>query len=97
MTRGTTPVVKFNLPMEIDFDVLYITFKQGSDIVFEKELEDVTKDGTTLFLPLSQAETLLFDRRLPVWVQLRGRVGNIAYASKIMRISVSEILKEGEI
>ena len=97
MIRGTTPVIKLTLPMQIDFDVLYITFRQGEENILEKTLTDVTIDGTTIFLPLSQADTLLFDQGNTVWVQLRGKVGEIAYASKIMRVAVSDILKGGEI
>ena len=97
MIRGTTPVIKLTLPEEIDWDVLYITFKQGDTNVLEKTLSDVEIDGKTIYLLLTQAETLAFDRSNVVWVQLRGKVGDTAYASKVMRVSVSDILKGGEI
>ena len=97
MIRGTTPVIKLNLPMEIDFDVLYITFKQGEETVLEKTLEEVEIDGTTIYIQLYQAETLAFSKSQTIWVQLRGKVSDTAYASKIMRLSISDILKGGEI
>lgn len=96
MIRGTTPLVTLKLPMKIDFDTLYITFKQG-DTVLEKTLDDVEIDGLDIVVPLTQTETLAFDSDSPVRVQLRGKVGSIAYASKIMLLAVSDILKGGEI
>lgn len=67
MIRGTTPVVTLKLPMEIDFDTLYITFKQG-DTVLEKTLDDVEIDGLDIVVPLTQTETLSFDSESPVRV-----------------------------
>lgn len=97
MIRGTTPVIILNLPMAIDFEVLYITFKQDRNVVLEKSLCDVKVEGTKVVIPFSQKETLSFDGETSIKVQLRGRVGETAYASKIVRLSMSDILKDGEI
>lgn len=97
MIRGTTPIIKFNLPMKIEWDTLYITFKQGEDIVLEKTLNDVMINDSTIYLSLTQAETLSFSKSETIWVQIRGKVVDTAYASKIMRMSISDILKGGEI
>lgn len=97
MIRGTTPVIVLNLPMELDFEVLYITFNQGETTVLEKTIDDVKMEEKTIVIPLSQKDTLSFDSSKSVKIQLRGRVGETAYASQIVRIPVSDILKEGEI
>lgn len=98
MIRGTTPVIVLNLPMELDFEVLYITFNQGETTVLEKTIDDVKMgEKKTIVIPLSQKDTLSFDSSKSVKIQLRGRVGETAYASQIVRIPVSDILKEGEI
>lgn len=97
MIRGTTPVIILNLPMAIDFEVLYITFKQDNNVVLEKSLDDVKIEGTKVVIKFSQKETLTFDGSTSIKVQLRGRVGETVYASKIVRLSMSDILKDGEI
>lgn len=97
MIRGTTPTIILNLPMEIAFDVLYITFNQNSNTVLEKTKDDVKMEKTVIAIPLSQADTLAFDSDMPVKIQLRGKVGETAYASKLVKVSVNDILKDGEI
>lgn len=97
MIRGTTPVVTLRLPMEITFDVLFVTFKQGNEMVLEKSKSEVQIEGAAIIIPLSQQETLRLHSNYDVRVQLRGKVGEIAYASKIVRFSVSDLLKDGEI
>lgn len=90
-------MIVLNLPMELDFEVLYITFNQGETTVLEKTIDDVKMEEKTIVIPLSQKDTLSFDSSKSVKIQLRGRVGETAYASQIVRIPVSDILKEGEI
>ena len=98
MIRGTTQTIALNLPIEIKFDTLYITFAQNSTTILEKTLTDVLIDGKAIVVPLTQAETLLFSANgYNVRLQLRGKVGNTAYASQIMSVPVSDILKGGEI
>lgn len=97
MTRGTTPVILVKLPREIAFDTFYLTFKQAGKTVVEKTLEDVSIDGANIYAPLSQAETLAFNGSSDVLIQLRGKVGEQAYASNIVQRTVDDILKDGEI
>ena len=97
MIRGTTPCLILNISQEIEFDALYITFVQGNETVLEKTLDDVKLSGTKILIKLTQAETLSFDSNKAIKIQLRGKVGENAYASRIVRTTVSDILKEGEI
>lgn len=97
MIRGTTPVVILNMPMEIPFEVLYVTFQQKGKTIFEKTLEDMLVEGTKIVIPLTQADTLAFDAKEIVRIQLRGKAGDKAYASKVVQTLVSDILKDGEL
>lgn len=97
MIRGTTPVVILNLPMEIPFEVLYVTFQQKGKTVLEKTLPDLLVQGAKVYIRLTQADTLAFDAGKIVDVQLRGRAGEQAYASKVVHMLVSDIFKDGEI
>ena len=46
MMRGTTPTLKFKLPVDAEqLDVLYITFQEEGKTIFEKKLEDCEKHG----------------------------------------------------
>lgn len=104
MIRGTTPTHIFVLPEEMkdaSFAALYITYQQRRKTVLEKTLDDVQRDGTTLTVRLTQAETLAFGRGYvtePVYIQIRAKtVDGDALASDIIKISVEQILKDGEI
>ncbi len=97
MIRGTTPVIVLNLPMELPFDTLYVTFQQKGQTVIEKTLSDVLVEETKIAITLTQSETLALDSAEIVSIQLRGKVGEKAYASKIVKTLVSDILKDGEI
>ena len=104
MIRGTTPTHIFVLPEEMKetmFDALYITYQQRRKTVLEKTLDDVQRDGATLTVRLTQAETLAFGRGCvtePVYIQIRLKLDDgTAMASDLMKTSVQQILKEGEI
>ena len=97
MIRGTTPVIVLNLPMEMQFDALYVTFQQKKKTVFEKTLSDVLLKDNQIAISLTQTDTLSLDSKEVVSIQLRGKIGEKAYASKIVQTLVSDILKDGEI
>lgn len=97
MIRGTTPVIVLNLSMEMQFDTLYVTFQQKKKTVFEKTLSDVLLKNNQIVISLTQADTLSLDSKEVVFIQLRGKIGEKAYASKIVKTLVSDILKDGEI
>lgn len=100
MIRGTTPTFTFNLPCAVNMiQNLYITFedKEG-EIVLEKALADCTASESSVSVTLSQEETLRFKERTQIRLQVRAlTTEGDAVASKIHKISVKEILKEGVI
>lgn len=100
MRRGTTPTHTCTIPSSLDVSTLseiYITYSQFGRPKLEKTKEDITIDGQTLTINLSQAETLSF-KVGKARIQLRAvsAIGK-AYASDIKEIQVEEILKDGEI
>lgn len=100
MYRGSTPTFTFNLPCDVSvISKLYITFADKQDnIVLEKTLSDCTTDGSKVMLRLSQEETLQFEERKNVRMQLRAlTVGGDSLVSPIRTILAGEILKEGVI
>lgn len=77
---------------------LYITFSQNGNTVLEKTLEDVTINGATVTLALSQEDTLKFKESAGMQIQLRilTPLGE-ALASDYMQCPVEGVLKEGVI
>lgn len=97
ISRGTTQTLTFTLPEEIMIDALYITFAQGGKTVLEKSLNDVEISGETVTLPLSQADTLAFDRGMvTVQVAIRDGAGNVM-RDNANRFEVKDVLKNGVI
>lgn len=65
MRRGTTPVHKFKVGIDLTgLDVLYVTYQQNGETIVEKSLEDedvtVDAENQQILVKLSQADTLLF-------------------------------------
>jgi hypothetical protein len=101
ITRGTTPNLVVTIS-GIDLttcDSLYLTFKQDRPFLVEltKTKNDMEVSSDTLSVSFSQEETLRFDDREDVLVQLRGTMNGKAFASDIQKMSVDAILKNGVI
>ena len=97
MRRGTTPTITITTDIDLSMaSNLFVTFKQGNSIVFEKTLSGVTVTENTVICELSQEETLALKNET-VRFQIRATVGGKKVASNIMSASVSEILKGGVI
>jgi len=97
--RGTTPTNTFTVDVDLrDAEVLWLTYKQNSKIVIQKEKEDLEIDETEVRVYLTQEETLALKDSVGVRIQFRARYadGN-AIKSNIMQASVEEILKDGVI
>lgn len=97
MRRGTTPTI--TITTDIDLTAasnLFVTFKQGDRIVFEKTLDDVSVTENEVICELEQDNTLALKDGM-VRFQIRATIGNSKVASNIMIASVDEILKGGEI
>jgi hypothetical protein len=96
--QGTTPTVSFTFT-DIDVNeltVCYLTMTQDN-LVIEKTLEEAEIGENVLTWRLTQAETLSIDADKQLRLQLRYRIGTMAYASKIFSETAYKVLKEGEI
>ena len=98
ITRGTTPGNTFEVPIDLTTaEVLYITYSQYGNVVFEIELPDITVSATKLIVKLTQEQTLALQKG-QVSIQIRGRYPNgTAVASDIINTTTEEILKDGVI
>ena len=100
MRRGTTPTLVFTVPdilNPMDFDVLSIAFAQNGEFIFDKRKNDCLIDGQSIILTLTQADTLKLQGDKSVEIQLRAGIGQLRYASKIIKTTVGRILMDGEI
>lgn len=100
MTRGTTPTLEIKLTgIEVaELESVYVTLRQYKTEV-TKSTEDITIDeiSNTLYVPLSQEDTLTLTRGY-VYVQMRAVTKDgLAVASGIKMVPVEEILKGGVI
>jgi len=98
MRRGTTPTITITTDLDLtQASNLFVTFKQGDRVVFEKTLDDVTVRETQVVCELSQNDTLTLRDGKPVRFQIRATLGDSKVASNVMATSVGEILKGGMI
>lgn len=96
MRRGTTPTLEIKVTgIEVKkLESIYITLSQYKKQV-TKSTEDITVDeiSNTLYVPLSQEDTLTLTRGY-VYIQMRAVTKDgLAVASGIKMVPVEEILK----
>lgn len=98
MIRLTTPTHSFVFPENVDpaeLDWLRLTYAQNGVILFEKRLADMTIDGQTVSIALTQEETKQFSPAYPnVQVQMRVGIGEAAMATKIFNVPVADVLND---
>lgn len=96
MIRGSTPTHVFRLPISTELiKALRITYVQKQKTVLEKTEQDVTMDGTTISLRLTQEETLAFNAECRVKIQLKVlTVNEEVLASRITEVFVEQVLNE---
>ena len=98
MRRGTTPTITITTDIDLsEASNLFVTFKQGDDVVFEKTLSNVTVTENSVICELTQKETLSLNDGKAVRFQIRATLADQKIASNVMTASVDEILKGGEI
>lgn len=98
MKRGTTPTNIFNTDVDLRGSNVYITYEQLGNTVLEKSGDDVMVEEDKVTVTLTQEETLSFNDRYPVYMQIRAIFPDGgAVASNIMKTEVGIILKEGAI
>lgn len=100
MIKGSTPTHKFN----IDFDTSFIAeveivYAQNDEQIFVKETKDVSLDGNTISVTLSQEETLKFDcyKRF-VQIQMRVKTTEgVVMISDLISVGLEKCLFDGVI
>ncbi len=94
--RGTTPTHTFTLPFDSSFvKSLSVIYSQNDIKILTKRFADCTKDGKKISVRLSQRETLLFNTKDPVEVQIRVlTLEGDALSTAIEKIRVSDSLSE---
>lgn len=95
--RGTTPpiTIKFNFDAST-ITVLFLTIAQQDETIIEKELDAGVVGADNIVFTLSQAETLSLAPETAL-LQIRYRIGDGAFATKLVDLNVSDVLKDGEI
>lgn len=101
MYRATTPTHTFTLPIQTSTcNEILVTYKQGT-ATLDKHYEDstlpsgMTLDGYDVAIKLSQEETLKFNAKNKVEVQVRVLTNdNNAMASQKFKVSVQDVLNE---
>lgn len=96
MIQGTTPTHTFKLPFGTnDILKLRITYYQLGRTVVEKTEDDVYMMGDTISLTLTQRETLMFNPRDNVKLQVKVlTVSGSVLASMVKELTVYEILNK---
>lgn len=100
MFRGTTPKLEFIFDYnfeDLNIEEFYITIKQGSKLISEKSLKDITISKNKAIISLTQSETLSMKETYNVLMQARLKVNGEAYATDIVSVGVASILKDGTI
>lgn len=92
--RGTTPTHTFRVPIDLtSAAVLKVYYKQGYEVLVEKEKPDLVVTPSTITVQLTQEETLRFDDG-QIKMQIRARMPNgKAVKSMVKTTSADELLK----
>jgi len=97
MRRGTTPPNNFVFDNEDprDFAEVLVTYAQRGQVRINRDQSQLSIDETTVYLRLTQEETLLFAAGVPVEIQIRVlRQDGTADASPIYRVPVEAVLND---
>jgi hypothetical protein len=101
MIRGTTPTHTFTTPLDVEIiSDLRLSYAQEGVEIFNKKKSEVTLDGKTISVRLTQEETLKFDTAKGV-AQIQLKVlteGGDVFSSDVMNVNVwdsinNEVLK----
>lgn len=96
MKRASTPTHRFELMTDLSaLKDIMITYKQGDKIVLEKARQDVTMEGKTAVVKLTQEETNLFAADTDVKLQVRIlTLGGESYPSNVVTVPVEDVLND---
>ena len=96
MIRATTPTHTFTLPFGSDkVKTAIITYEQHGETILEKKKGDISAKDNMLMVTLTQEETLLFDAKRSVTIQLRVlTTGGAVLASQSFTVPCGRVLNE---
>lgn len=97
MRRATTPAVTINIDECLtDMDWYRVAFSQrgGPKIIKDEDDCELSADGKTIKVRLTQQETLAFSTKEVLRVQVRFGMGEDVQATDIANVTVAEILDE---
>ncbi len=99
MIRGTTPTHTFNVSIDTSrFKILRIYYAQKKVVVVTKTEKDCVMDGKQIRVTLSQKDTLKFDERRDVEVQMRVVLDNgTAIATNVGTMEIGRVLNGEEL
>ena len=94
--QGATPTHRFAIPFSADYvERAVVTYVQGGTKVVEKLLGADAITGDQLSVSLTQEETLAFDEKADVKIQLKVKLTNgKVLPSNVIYASVSEVLNK---
>lgn len=94
--RGSTPTHTFTLPFDTSLiKAASVVYSQNDIKILTKRMADLTKNGKTLSVKLTQKETFLFNPKEAVSVQVRVLTNSgDALNSLITKVNVSDSLSE---
>lgn len=99
MIKGTTPTHTFRLPFDTSIiKEVMVIYAQNEMEVFHKDKYECEFSGKKIIVKLSQEETLLFNHRQNVQIQVRVLTNDdVAVASQIKEITIQNCLNSGVI
>ena len=97
--RGTTPVIRCILDIgQANISVLWLTFSQDEEEKFTKTLSDISWEGRSFRVRLTQEDTLKFKADELADVQLRLLlIDGTAMGSNTVPFLVTKVRKDGVI
>ena len=97
--RGSTPTHQITTDISlVDTEVIFVTYDQLEKTVIEKTKSDIVVEDEYIEIELSQNETLKFNDKYDVEIQIRARFADgRAPVSNIMTTTVERLLKGGVI
>lgn len=96
MRRATTPTIEISVDQNLTGCWYRVALSQkGGTIIIKTDKDcELSDDGTVIKVPLTQEETLSFNTRARIRIQVRfGNNGNVA-ATDIATFRIGEILDE---
>lgn len=95
MRRGTSPTLKLTTDQDWTGYEVVVTIEEnsnGNNVELNFKNEQLTIDGNTIYVELTQSDTLKFQKKAQI--QIKGKKDNQVIATEISKIPVLPILNE---